>query len=128
MKKTIAIMLFTVLMLSLTACATTGAGKEQSSAEEQSVSSTPDADWNLPETTEMTEEITDIFEKAMSGITGVNYEAVGYLGEKDGLYCILCRATVVSPDAKPYYTLVYVNDEGLQNTWDIWMDAHSTHN
>ena len=45
--------------------------------------------------------------------------------EKDGLYCVLCRATVVFPDAKPYYALVYVNDKGLQNIWDIWMGAHA---
>lgn len=86
---------------------------------------TLDADWNLPETIEMPEEVTAVFEKAMDGLTGVVYESVGYLGEKDGVYCVLCRATVVYPDAKPYYALVYVNDKGLQNIWDIWMGAHA---
>ena len=33
--------------------------------------------------------------------------------------------TLVSPDAKPYYALVYVTEDGLQNIWDIWMGAHS---
>ena len=84
-----------------------------------------DAEWNLPETIEMTEEISTIFNRAMEGLVGVNYEPLGYLGEKDGVYCILCRATVVYPGAKPYYALVYVNDTGVQNIWDIWMDAHS---
>ena len=69
--------------------------------------------------------VDTVFEKAMDGLTGVGYEPVGYLGEKDGVYCILCRATVVYPDAKPYYALVYVSDEGLQNIWDIWMGAHA---
>ena len=73
----------------------------------------------------MLEEVTVVFEKAMDGLTGVGYEPVGYLGEKDGVYCVLCRATVVYPDAKPYYALVYVNDEGLQNIWDIWMGFHA---
>jgi hypothetical protein len=40
------------------------------------------------------------------------------------VYCVLCRAAVVSPDAKPYYALVYVSDDGLENIWDIWMGAH----
>ena len=73
----------------------------------------------------MPEEVTSVFGKAMDGLTGVGYEPVGYLGEKDGVYCVLCRATVIYPDAKPYYALVYVSDEGLQNIWDIWMGAHA---
>lgn len=73
----------------------------------------------------MTDEVTAVFEKAMEGLAGVNYEPVGYLGEKDSVYCILCRATVVSPDAKPYYALVYVSEAGVQNIWDIWMGAHA---
>lgn len=73
----------------------------------------------------MTDEVTAVFEKAMEGLAGVNYEPVGYLGEKDSVYCILCRATVVSPDAKPYYALVYVSEAGVQNIWDIWMGVHT---
>ncbi|MBR5341959.1 MAG: hypothetical protein IK151_08570 [Erysipelotrichaceae bacterium] len=85
----------------------------------------PDADWNLPETIEISDDITAVFNKAMEGLTGVDYEPLGYLGEKDGVYCILCRATVVYPDAKPYYALVYVGNDGVHNIWDIWMGAHS---
>ena len=84
-----------------------------------------DAEWNLPETIEMTEKASTIFNHAMEGFVGVHYEPLGFLGEKDGLYCILCRATVVYPGAKPSYALVYVNDAGIQNIWEIWMDAHS---
>ena len=63
--------------------------------------------------------------KRYVGLTGVGYEPVGYLGEKDGVYCVLCRATVVYPGAKPFYALVYVSDEGLQNIWEIWMGVHA---
>ena len=84
-----------------------------------------ETDWNLPETIEMTEAVTDVFNHAMEGLVGVNYEPLGYLGEKDGTYCILCRATVVYPGAKPYYTLVYVNNDGVRNIWEIWMDKHA---
>lgn len=85
-----------------------------------------DSAWILPETIEMTEKVTDVFNEAMKNLLGVHYEPLGYLGEKDGTYCILCRATVVVPDAKPYYALVYVNAAGVQNIWDIWMDKHAS--
>ena len=130
MKKIAAAVLAVLMVLSLAACA--GAEEKpktqaqtQTQEQTQTEAATPDDDWNLPETIAMTEEVKAVFEKAMDGLTGVGYEPVGYLGEKDGVYCVLCRATVVYPDAKPYYALVYVSDEGLQNIWDIWMGAHA---
>ena len=128
MKKITAVVLAVMLILSLAACA--GAEEktevqEQTQEQTQTETTTPDVDWNLPETIEIPEEVTAAFDKAMDGLTGVGYEPVGYLGEKDGVYCVLCRATVIYPDAKPYYALVYVSDEGLQNIWDIWMGAHA---
>lgn len=84
-----------------------------------------DAGWNLPETIDMTEEVTAVFNHAMEGLVGVGYEPLGFLGEKDGVYCILCRATVIYPGAKPGYALVYVTDTGVRNIWDIWLNAHS---
>ena len=130
MKKIAAAVLAVLMVLSLAACA--GAEEKpktqaqtQTQEQTQTEAATPDDDWNLPETIEMSDEVTAVFEKAMDGLTGVDYEPIGYLGEKDGVYCVLCRATVVYPDAKPYYALVYVSDEGLQNIWDIWMGAHA---
>ena len=130
MKRMAAAVLAAMMVFSLAACA--GAEEEtevqeqtQTREQTQADTNTPDADWNLPDTIEMPEEVTAVFEKAMDGLTGVGYEPVGYLGEKDGVYCVLCRATVIYPDAKPYYALVYVSDEGLQNVWDIWMGAHA---
>ena len=130
MKKIAAAVLAAMMVFSLAACA--GAEEEtevqeqtQTQGQTQTETTTPDADCNLPETIEMPDEVTAVFENAMDGLTGVGYEPVGYLGEKDGVYCVLCRATVIYPDAKPYYALVYVSDEGLQNVWDIWMGAHA---
>ena len=82
-------------------------------------------DWTIPDTIEMTATATEVFNKAIKGLVGVKYEPLGYLGEKDGTYCILCRTAVVYPGAKPGYALVYVNDAGVQNIWDIWMDKHA---
>ena len=127
LRKTITVFVSVLLVLSLAACggANEKAEAQTDSAQEQTAAATPDADWNLPETTEMTEAVTAIFEKAMDGLVGVNYEPLGFLGEKDGVCCILCRAAGVYPDAKPYYALVYVDDDGVRNIWDIWMGAHA---
>ena len=113
--KKIIIFLIAVSIFSLCAC---GAQPSQENTEQ---TITPDSDWTLPATTEMTEEVTVIFDKAMDGLTGVNYEPAGFLGEKDGVYCVLCRAAAENP----YYSLVYVTGDGVQNIWDIWMGAHS---
>lgn len=121
MKKSL-FMITVILLFSLVACAKTAPEQTDKTQEEQT---TPDADWILPETIEMTDDVQERFSNAMNGLVGVDYEPLGYMGEKDGVYCILCRATVVYPDAKPYYTLVYVTDQGVQNIWDIWMGAHS---
>ena len=83
------------------------------------------APWMIPESNEMTPDLTAAFNQAMSELMGVNYVPLAYLGEKDGVRCFFCRATVVYPDAVPYYTLVYLNDGGVQNIWDIWMDQHT---
>ena len=121
MKKSLLIMVC-VLLLALVACAKKTPEQTNKAQEEHT---TPDADWTLPETIELTEEVREIFSNAMNGLVGVDYEPLGFMGEKDGVYCILCRAAVVYPDAKPYYSLVYVTDQGVQNIWDIWMGAHS---
>ena len=133
MKKIAAVVLAVMMVLSLAACAgaeekTQAPEQTQTQEQAQTEAATPDADWSLPETIEMPEDVTAVFEKAMDGLTGVGYEPVGYLGEKDGVYCVLCRATVIYPDAKPYYALVYVSNEGLQNIWDIWMGTHAEKN
>ena len=120
MKKSILVIFAVAVLFSMAACSKTGQVQPQEPAQ-----TNPDTDWNLPETIEMTDEVNALFTNAMNGLTGVSYEPVGYMGEKDGVYCILCRATVVAPDAKPYYTLVYVTDKGVQNIWDIWMGAHA---
>ena len=135
MKKLIALMIAALLLLSA-ACAEdamqqppllslSNATDGTAGAPAENTNFIIDADWNLPETIGMTEKAASAFHHAMEGLVGVDYEPLGFLGEKGGLYCILCRATVVYPGAKPYYALVYVNDAGVQNIWEIWMDAHS---
>ena len=56
--------------------------------------------------------------KAVEGLTGCVYEPIALLASQvvAGMnYCLLCRLTVVYPDAQPTYALVYVyqNIEGV---------------
>lgn len=135
MKQLTALIVAVLLLLSVS-CAEDALQKTQSGMDlmvtdgtmstlPENTDNTGDAEWNLPETIEMTEEAAAIFHHAVADLVGVTYEPLGFLGEKDGVYCFLCRAAVVSPDAKPGYSLVYVKDDGIQNIWEIWMDAHS---
>ena len=67
--------------------------------------------WTPADGADMTEDAQAAFDKAMEGFVGVNYVPVALLATQlvSGMnYCILCEATVVYPDARPYYALVYV--------------------
>ena len=71
------------------------------------------------------QDVLKIFGKAMDGLTGVNYTPVAVLGVSDDTYCILCKAVVVYPNAKPYNVLVYVNESGIQNIYELWIEKHA---
>ena len=111
------------MILTLASCNKKSEGEVPKQTQTEQMST--DDGWILPGTLEMTEEISKIFSKATEGISDVKYDPMGYLAQKNGVYCILCRAHSVSSDAAPYYALVYVNDQGVQNVWDIWMGAHA---
>jgi AraC-like DNA-binding protein len=94
------------------------------------------ASWDLSGPTEITEEVLDIFHQVTEGLMGVNYEPIALLGttsldEQGGIvYCLLCRSTVLYPDAEPSYVLMYLQkpEDGsakLQNIYEIWVDAHA---
>lgn len=80
--------------------------------------------WNIPESNEMNETVYDLFSKAMETLVGVSYEPIAYLGKKEGVYCVFCRATVVYPGAVPYYALLYITESGVQNIREIGLDAY----
>ena len=95
-----------------------------------------EAAWDFSVPTEITDEVMGLFSKAIENLDGVGYEPIAYLGveyseEKSGnVHCILCRSTVVYPDAMPTYVLMYVNEHKdgtveMQNIWDIWIPAHA---
>ena len=82
-------------------------------------------EWVIPANTDLTDEVMTVFNQAADEFEDVSYEPIAFLGESDGVYCVLCRALASNPDAKPYYTLIYVSEDGVQNIWDIWMEMHA---
>ena len=82
-------------------------------------------DWDFSVPTEITEEIQSAFDKAMENLDGVNYIPVAVLGVQDEVCCILCKATAVYPEAKPYNVLVYLNGNEIQNIYELWIEKHA---
>ncbi len=62
-------------------------------------------------TLEANEEVKAAWDKALEGLLGVDYEPVAYLAKQivsGSNYLILCRTTVVHPDAVPEFSLVTI--------------------
>lgn len=70
--------------------------------------------WNATESPALTEEVMEVFGKAIDGLEGVEYKPVAYLGCQvvaGRNHCILCQSKVVVPDARPCYSLVYIYED-----------------
>lgn len=70
--------------------------------------------WQVAYKPEMTDALNAVFQKALDGLLGVNYEPVALLGTQvvaGTNYCFLAKATVVYPNAQPKYMLVYVYED-----------------
>ena len=60
------------------------------------------------------ETVKNAFEKATETLLGVNYEPIAYLAKQivsGSNYMVLCRTTVVSPDAVPEFALVTIYED-----------------
>lgn len=109
MKKFTAFLLAALMLFALAACG-------QQKADVQTAGG-----WKLTEDGALTEEAQSAFDKAMEGFVGVNYTPLALLGTQlvSGTnYCFLCEATVVYPDAQPYYAVVSVYQD-LQGKAEI---------
>ena len=99
MKKITALLLALLMVFALAACG-------QQKADGKTVGG-----WTLTEDGALTQEAQGAFDKAMEGFVGVNYTPLALLGTQvvsGANYCFLCEATVVYPDAQPYYAVVTV--------------------
>ncbi len=109
MKRMIAVILAVLMLFALTACGQKKAEPEKLGA------------WTLSNDATLTEDAKGVFEKALEGLVGVNYTPLVLLGTQlvSGTnYCFLCEATVVHPDAKPYYAVVSIY-QNLQGETEI---------
>ena len=82
-------------------------------------------EWDMSVPTEITAEARELFDQAMAELVGVDYTPVAVLGKDDSTYCILCKASAVYPGAEPYNALVYVNESGIRNIYELWIDKHA---
>ncbi|MBR1584845.1 MAG: hypothetical protein IJ662_04835 [Clostridia bacterium] len=70
--------------------------------------------WTPAEDSAVADEALRVFEEGLAGLVGVEYTPVAYLGSQvvAGVnHCYLARARAVSPQAQPYYALVYLYED-----------------
>ena len=70
--------------------------------------------WTPSDDPAITQDAQALFDKAMEGLVGVNYVPVAYLGSQvvaGTNHVFLAQATVVYPDARPYYVLIYLYED-----------------
>ena len=80
--------------------------------------------WQLADSPEPTEEITEAFSSAAEKLLGVDYEPIAVLSRQvvSGTnYCILCESKVVAPDTEAEYCIayLYVDLEGNSEITDV---------
>lgn len=68
-----------------------------------------DGAWEVYAVAELTDDEKTAFEGAFDGLLGVSYEPLSVIAEKDTGYMVLCKGTVVYPDAVSYYTVVEID-------------------
>lgn len=70
--------------------------------------------WTRTTDLKLTDDARNAFNKAMDGMTGVNYVPIGLLATQTVAgtnYRILCEAAVVYPGAEMYYSIVTVYED-----------------
>ena len=102
MKKLIALLCALLMVLSLaSALAEEGTG-------------TLSGGWAAAADPTVTDDVKALLEKGLDGLVGVNYVPVAYLGSQvvaGTNHAILCQATVVYPDAQPYFVIIYLYED-----------------
>lgn len=116
-KNQIAAVLFSLTMLAGAGCSAKINTSENSSviSEETQNESTGSWVWNQSDVSlDANKDVKEAFEKAMQELTGVHYEPIAYLAYQvvsGNNYCILCRSTVIYPDAEATYSLVTIYED-----------------
>ena len=126
MKKTVSLLLIVSVLLAFGVYAVAdNNGITTVSVEPETASGEEVPEWDMSISPEITEDIRALFDRAMEKRMGVEYTPVAVLGVIDSTYCILCKAAVVYPGARPYNVLVYINEDGVQNIYELWIEKHA---
>ena len=62
----------------------------------------------------VTDDVQALLDKGLAELVGVNYVPVAYLGSQvvaGTNHAILCQASVVVPDAVPYFVIIYLYED-----------------
>ena len=79
---------------------------------------------NVDHPTEIPQDVLDAFDAATENMTGYVYKPIALLGSQvvaGTNYCLLCKCTVVTPDAPVSYVLMYIYSgvDGTNEVLDI---------
>ena len=112
MQKFISLIIEVILALSLLSAVALADDEPELDAGIQAMGSISNlGGWYTPESTEITPELQEIFDKGMEGLAGATYTAKELLAEQVAAgknYCFLCDAQVVYPGAEVYEAKVYM--------------------
>ncbi len=70
--------------------------------------------WTPAEDPAITDEVKTLLDKALDGLVGMNYVPVAYLGSQvvaGTNHAILCQGTVVYPNAKPSWKIIFLYED-----------------
>ena len=78
------------------------------------------------------EEVKAAFDKALEGLTGVEYKPIAYIGHKDNSYAVLTKITIASVEPMTSLSMVYITktDSGamIDDIYDIDMSLENVGN
>lgn len=78
------------------------------------------------------EEVKVAFDKALEGLTGVEYKPIAYIGYKDNSYAVLTKITIASVEPLTSLSMVYITktDSGamIDDIYDIDMSLENVGN
>lgn len=81
---------------------------------------------------EENKEVKTLFDKALDGLTGAEYEPIAYIGYKDNSYAILTKITITSVEPLISLSTVYITktDSGamIDDIYDIDMSLENVGN
>lgn len=113
MKKFFCFLLALALLCSLAACGKATAPDETVEIPDPEDQTGPElvGGWAASDSAEISDELRAVFDKGLENLVGVDYLPVAYLGSQvvAGInHAFLCQAQTVSPDAEPYYAVVFL--------------------